>query len=190
MQGKYIFTIGHGARDISEFFQLLIKYEIEYLVDVRSYPYSKYHPSYNREIIAEHGKSYGVKYLFMGDSLGGRPKDKSCYSTEKDEEGKSKVLYNEIKKKDFFINSINRLVVANNKKIKIACMCSELKPCECHRSKLIGEVLLLDKNIVSYHIDEHGNLKSQAEVINEITKGKNTVDLFGNEIEFQSIGKY
>lgn len=190
MQDKYIFTIGHGARKISDFFNLLKKYEIEYLIDVRSYPYSKYHPDFNRKNLEESSKSYKIKYLFMGDSLGGRPKDKSCYSDDTDEEGKSQVLYNEIKKKDFFINSIDRLVVANNKKIRIACMCSELKPCECHRSKLIGEVLLLDKNIISYHIDENGNLKSQTDVINEITKGKNTVDLFGDELEFQSIGKY
>ncbi|HDX1087392.1 hypothetical protein V0I11_00380 [Pasteurella multocida] len=94
-----------------------------------------------------------------------------------------------LKKKDFFINSIERLVVANNKKIKIACMCSELNPCDCHRSKLIGEVLY-NKNISTYHIDEKGLLKSQNEVINEITKGKNTISLFGDEIEFKSIGKY
>ncbi|MEB3464351.1 DUF488 domain-containing protein, partial [Pasteurella multocida] len=162
---------------------------INFLVDVRSSPYSKYYPDFNRENLKIISLQYQIKYVFMGDTLGGRPDDPTCYSSEKDKEGKSQVLYNEIKKKDFFINSIERLVVANNKKIKIACMCSELNPCDCHRSKLIGEVLY-NKNISTYHIDEKGLLKSQNEVINEITKGKNTISLFGDEIEFKSIGKY
>ncbi|HDR1663142.1 TPA: DUF488 domain-containing protein, partial [Pasteurella multocida] len=105
------------------------------MVDVRSSPYSKYYPDFNRENLKIISLQYQIKYVFMGDTLGGRPDDPTCYSSEKDKEGKSQVLYNEIKKKDFFINSIERLVVANNKKIKIACMCSELNPCDCHRSK-------------------------------------------------------
>lgn len=190
MEEKYIFTIGHGGRSIAEFFSLLNKYEIQYLIDVRSSPYSKYFPHFNQQNLDVVSKKYGVKYIFMGDTLGGRPKDPSCYSSEKDKEGRSQVLYNEIKKKDFFINALERLVTANNKGIRIACMCSELNPCDCHRSKLIGEALFLEKNIISHHIDEKGGLKTQNDVIGEITKGKNTKDLFGNELEFQSKGKY
>lgn len=190
MSDKFIFSIGHGGRKIEDFFSLLKENEIKYLVDVRSYPYSKYYPEYNKENIDIVSKKYDIKYVFMGDSLGGRPNDRSCYSDDKDENGKAQVLYNEIKKKDFFIHSIERLVVANSKKLKVACMCSELNPCDCHRSKLIGEVLYNDKNIVTYHIDENGLIQTQNDVINILTKGSGTKSLFDGEIEFKSIGSY
>ena len=58
-------------------------------------------------------------------------------------------------------------------------MCSESKPCECHRSKLIGKVLN-SENIVLKHIDEKGKLKDQITVINELNEGLSEFDLFGN----------
>ena len=68
----------------------------------------------------------------MGENLGGRPKDRSCY----DHEGH--VLYEKISEKSFFIEGVNRLKVAYEKNLRVACMCSELNPCDCHRSKLIS----------------------------------------------------
>jgi hypothetical protein len=68
-------------------------------------------------------------------------------------------------------------------------MCSESKPCECHRSKLIGKVLITD-NIVLKHIDEKGKLKDQSTVINELNKGLSQYDLFGNPINTTSRKAY
>ena len=119
----------------------------------------------------------------MGDSIGGRPKDTSCY----DDEGK--VDYEIVKTKDFFIQGIDRLKTAYNKDINVVIMCSESKPCECHRSKLIGRVLSLE-NIVLKHIDEKGKLKDQTSVINELNKGLGEFDLFGNPINATSRKAY
>lgn len=68
-------------------------------------------------------------------------------------------------------------------------MCSESKPEECHRSKLIGQELLR-KNISINHIVSEKRTKSQSAVMNELTKGKGTVDLFGNEMDFTSRKSY
>jgi hypothetical protein len=67
-------------------------------------------------------------------------------------------------------------------------MCSEGKPEECHRSKLIGETLVRE-NIEVGHIDENGNLLSHEEVIARLHRGQFT--LFGPaDRAFRSRKKY
>ena len=161
---KPLYTIGHGNRKSEDFLALLKEFGIEYLIDVRSQPYSKFNPQYNQNDLKFFLERNGIKYVFMGDNIGGRPKDTSCYDNE------GKVDYEAVKTKEFFINGIERLKTAYNKDINVVIMCSESKPCECHRSKLIGRVLNTDK-IILKHIDENGKVKDQATVINEVNKG-------------------
>ncbi|MBU1370076.1 MAG: DUF488 domain-containing protein, partial [Bacteroidetes bacterium] len=94
-----------------------------------------------------------------------------------------------IKEKEFFKTGLERLTTANEKQIRLAIMCSESKPEECHRSKLIGQELL-KKDISLNHIISNLRIKSQQDVMNELTKGKGTVDLFGQEIDFTSRKSY
>jgi uncharacterized protein (DUF488 family) len=183
MTKKPLYTIGHGNRKLDDFLALLKEFGIEYLIDVRSQPYSKFNPQYNQNDLKFFLERNGIKYVFMGDNIGGRPKDTSCYDNE------GKVDYEAVKTKDFFINGIERLKTAYNKDINVVIMCSESKPCECHRSKLIGRVLNTD-NIILKHIDENGKVKDQATVINELNKGLSAIDLFGNPINVTSRKAY
>lgn len=183
MEKTCIYTIGHGNRRKDDFIALLKKYDIDYLVDVRTTPYSRFNEHFNQRNIQQSLGDCNINYVFMGDTLGGRPSDPSCY----DETGK--VDYNILQAKDFFKQGIVRLITANEKNIKIALMCSESNPCDCHRSKLIGRVLSEHK-IKVVHIDEIANLKNQIQVINEINKGNPEVDLFGNTINFTSNKTY
>lgn len=180
---KPLYTIGHGNRKSEDFLALLKEFGIEYLIDVRSQPYSKFNPQYNQNELKFFLERNGIKYVFMGDNIGGRPKDTSCY----DDEGK--VDYEAVKTKEFFINGVERLKTAYNKDINVVIMCSESKPCECHRSKLIGRVLNTE-NIILKHIDENGKVKDQATVINELNKGLSAIDLFGNPINVTSRKAY
>jgi uncharacterized protein (DUF488 family) len=180
---KPLYTIGHGNRKSEDFLALLKEFGIEYLIDVRSQPYSKFNPQYNQNDLKFFLERNGIKYVFMGDNIGGRPKDTSCYDNE------GKVDYEAVKTKEFFINGIERLKTAYNKDINVVIMCSESKPCECHRSKLIGRVLNTD-NIILKHIDENGKVKDQATVINELNKGLSAIDLFGNPINVTSRKAY
>ena len=142
---KQIYTIGHGNRKSEDFLTLLKHYEIQYLIDVRSQPYSKFNPQYNQNELKFFLERNNIKYIFMGDSIGGRPDDKSCYDFE------GKVDYEIVKTKDFFKNGIERLKTAYEKDFNVVIMCSESKPCECHRSKLIGKVLNTDKIILKHN---------------------------------------
>lgn len=183
MRNPSLYTIGHGNRKIDEFLDLLKDFGIAYLIDVRSQPYSKFNPQFNQNDLKFFLENNGIKYVFMGDSIGGRPKDITCY----DEDGK--VDYEKVKTKDFFIDGIERLKTASSKNINVVIMCSESKPCECHRSKLIGRVLQTDK-IILQHIDEKGKLKDQVTVINELNKGYSEVDLFGTPMNVTSRKAY
>jgi uncharacterized protein (DUF488 family) len=183
MEKKPLYTIGHGNRKPEDLLALLKEFGIEYLIDVRSQPYSKFNPKFNQNELKYFLEMNGIKYVFMGEAIGGRPKDTTCYDTE------GKVNYEVVKTKDFFLNGIDRLKTAYNKNISVVIMCSESKPCECHRSKLIGKVLSLE-NIVLKHIDEKGKLKNQSTVINEVNKGLSEYDLFGNPINATSRKAY
>jgi uncharacterized protein (DUF488 family) len=183
MKKQPIYTIGHGNRKPEDFLQLLNKFGIQYLIDVRSLPYSKFNPQYNQTEMRFFLERHGIKYVFMGDNIGGRPKDQSCYDFE------GKVDYDILQRKEFFIEGIARLKTAFLKGLNVCLMCSESDPCECHRSKLIGRVLLNDKVILE-HIDEFGKLKDQVTVINILNKGLSDVDLFGNRINSTSRKSY
>ena len=111
----------------------------------------------------------------MGDTIGGRPdktKHRNCYNED------GLVDYEVFKVQDFFLKGIERLKIAYEKEINAVIMCSESKPCECHRSKLIGRVLQTEKVFLK-HIDEKGKIKDQTTVISELNKGKAEINLFG-----------
>lgn len=183
MKNTTIYSIGHGSKDINNFITELQSFKIQYLLDIRSKPFSRWHPQFNKEDLKHSLESSSIKYLYVGDSLGGLPDDKSCYNKN------GKVVYDSIKEKDFFKSGLDRLITANKKNINVAIMCSESKPEECHRSKLIGQELL-EKNISINHIITKDIIKPQEVVINELTKGMGTIDIFGKPINFSSRKSY
>lgn len=183
MKDTTIYSIGHGNKKIEDFISELKSFKIQFLLDIRSKPFSKWNPQFNQAALDLELKNNGINYVFVGDTLGGLPEDRSCYDYN------GKVVYDLIKEKDFFKKGLERLTTANEKGINLAIMCSESKPEECHRSKLIGQELI-NKEISLKHIVSEKRIKLQETVMNELTKGKGTVDLFGNEIDFTSRKSY
>jgi uncharacterized protein (DUF488 family) len=174
-----IYTIGYGARTIDAFVQLLKANRIAYLLDVRSAPYSRYKPEFSRVALEEELRRQGLQYVYMGDRLGGRPDDPDCYAD-------GKVLYDQVKQKDFFLEGLSRVRKAFEQGRRVVLMCSEGKPENCHRSVLIGETLT-DLNIPVLHIDENDDLRTQAEIIARRTGGQ--LSLLG-EHSFTSRKRY
>lgn len=183
MTDSTIYSIGHGNKKIDDFVNELKSFNIFFLLDIRSKPYSKWSPHFNQNQLEFELKKHKIKYVFVGDSLGGLPEDRSCYDYN------GKVVYDFIKDKDFFKEGLKRLTTANEKQINIAIMCSESNPSECHRSKLIGQELL-KQDISIKHIITEFKFKSQELVMAELTNGNGLVDLFGNVTEFTSRKAY
>lgn len=166
-----IYTIGYGARDMHSFLGVLQSNQIQYLIDVRSSPYSRYKPEFSKHALQTALRANGIRYLFLGDTLGGRPADDACYTDGKPD-------YEKLAGKPAFQGSINRLLTASHQGQRVALMCSEGKPENCHRSKLIGQVLT-EKGIEVLHIDEVDAILSQKDILlrmGEIPVEENHVD--------------
>jgi uncharacterized protein (DUF488 family) len=173
-----LYTIGYGAREIDDFIAVLRRYEIDYLIDVRSRPYSRYKPDFSRQALSSHLNAAGIRYVFMGDTLGGQPDDESCYVD-------GKVDYERVKSKPFFQHGLERLHEAERQGLCVALMCSEGKPEQCHRSKLIGKSLQ-DQRLEVAHIDENDRLVGQEDVMLRLHGGQRT--LF--DLEYTSRKRY
>jgi uncharacterized protein (DUF488 family) len=172
MSPSPIFTIGYGAREIEEFIDLLNVHHISFLLDVRSKPYSRYKPDFSKEALDNHLQAHGIRYVFMGDTLGGQPDDRTCYGED------GKVDYEKCRNKPFFLQGIERVQKAWSQQIRIVLMCSEGKPEMCHRSKLIGPALVAE-GIEVAHIDENNQIISQDDVMLRLHKGQPS--LFGDD---------
>ena len=164
MSEGVIYTIGYGTRSLDELVATLRRYNVEYLADVRSQPYARHKPEFAKAALEQALREAGLRYVFMGDALGGRPKDPQFYSGDK-------VDYVKLREAPFYKEGIARLQTALDKGLVLALMCSEGKPQECHRSKLVGATLEA-MGIEVRHIDEQGALKTQAETLDEITHGQ------------------
>ncbi|MFO7664396.1 MAG: DUF488 domain-containing protein [Chloroflexota bacterium] len=173
MDQSPIFTIGYGARDIDQFLATLQQYEIAYLIDVRSRPYSRYKPDFSKDNLEAHLRWIGVRYVYMGDSLGGLPADRDCYDTD------GKVDYHKVGEKQFYRDGLARLAKAYSQGLRLTLMCSEGKPELCHRSKLIGKSLK-ESGVPVAHIDENDRVIEQEEVGLRLTGGQPS--LFGDDL--------
>lgn len=158
-----IYSIGHGTKSIDEFLKELRSFDIKYLIDVRSSPFSKWASQYNQnELKLQLGQSR-ITYVYMGDVIGGRPISDDCY----DEEGFFD--YKKMAQLPAFQEGLKRLVEANRQSIHIAVMCSESDPSQCHRSKLIGRELYAQYDIDMKHIINEGKYISEEQIIINLT---------------------
>ena len=159
-----LYSIGHGQKPLDEFCEELISFGIQYVIDVRSSPFSKWAPQYNQKEINLYLRSNGIVYAYMGNTIGGRPINEFCY----DEEGHFD--YQKMAQEPSFKEGLLRLVNANERQFNVAVMCSESDPSQCHRSKLIGRELYENYHINMKHIVSADEFIDEVHVIMKLTK--------------------
>jgi uncharacterized protein (DUF488 family) len=160
-----LLTLGYGKRSIDETIVLLRQHDIGFLVDLRSAPYSRYHPDFSHDALKRHLSEHGIAYLFLGEELGGRPKDPACYDAQ------GRVDYAAVRTRPAFQQGIERLRTAWEQGRRVALLCSEARPEQCHRSKLVGAALV-EEGIEVLHLDEDDTALSQAEVMARLQDGQ------------------
>ena len=144
-----LLTIGYGSqRSFDDFVTLLLNHGVNYLVDVRTKPFSKFRPEFSQEPLTANLRRSGVTYVLLGETLGGRPSDPTCYTN-------GKVDYGKVRERDWFAEGLARLETGWREGHRIAIMCAESAPERCHRTKLVGEALA-DRGVSVSHIDESG----------------------------------
>jgi len=154
-----IYTIGHSSHSIESFLNLLISQGIEVLVDVRSSTFSRFAPQYNSKSLRAFLIEKGIKYLYLGNELGGRPTDRQYYDLD------GHVLYNLLAESPLFFKGISRLVEGLDK-CTIALLCAEEDPSGCHRRLLVGRILR-ERGISVLHIRGDGSVQTEEELFEE-----------------------
>ena len=150
------FTIGHSNHAIEAWLALLAQHGVEVVVDARSSPYSKYVPQFDKELMQRSLEQAGIRYLFLGEELGGRPSNPAYY------DAKGRVLYSRLRDDARFQAAIGRLE-SGMERFRVALLCGEEDPAHCHRRLLIGRVLT-ERGHTMLHIRGDGRLESDETV--------------------------
>ncbi len=154
-----VYTIGHSTNSIQRFVALLRQHSITAVCDVRSMPYSRMNPQFNREALSRSLESAGIKYAFLGKELGARSEDKDCYRN-------GQVQYELLAQTDLFKQGIQR-VETGAANYRVALMCAEREPLSCHRSILVSRKLTEDGLSVR-HILGDGQLEDHEHAVKRL----------------------
>lgn len=174
-----IYTVGHSNHPIAHFLKLLQGRGVTLLADVRSTPYSRFNPQFRRDALIESLAQQGIEYLFLGQELGARSKDPSCYDD-------GRVSYRKLAATDLFRQGIDRLLTAA-KSHTVAIMCAEKDPLDCHRTILVARELVRRGETVS-HILASGELESHEQAMERLREKLKLEpnDLFGDDVNEQA----
>ena len=169
---RAIYTIGHSTHSIDTFISLLAKHDIDAVADVRSVPYSRWQPQFNRDSLRAGLEEHGIDYVFLGTELGARTEDRRCY-----EDGR--VSYRLLAKTPLFQSGIEWLRRGYRHKT-VALMCAEKNPIECHRTILVGRELD-ERGIDVQHILSDGQVESHSVTMKGLVSdlGLSQPSLFG-----------
>lgn len=168
-----IYTIGHSTHSIEKLVNLLTVHHITSVADVRSYPYSRFAPQFNRENLQVALRTAGISYVFLGRELGARPKDRTCYV-------EGTVHYDRLARTKLFQEGLNR-IVEGVRRHRIALLCAEKDPLTCHRAILVCRHLV-NRDIKAQHILEDSQLESHDKALTRLLKDLDLpeCDLFRN----------
>ena len=148
-----IFTVGHSAAEFSAFLGLLQRHDVKLVADVRSKPQSARHPHFDGIEMESTLRGAGIRYLFMGEELGGRPDDTKAYR------GDGLVDYRSRRKSRAFQAGLER-VLQETEKVELALMCAEEDPLSCHRFLMICPEIVV-AGIQPMHIRKGGVIETQ-----------------------------
>lgn len=173
-----VLTIGHSTHALEVFTGLLRRHRVSAVADVRSAPYSRFNPQFNRELLIEALEVEGIRYVFLGRELGGRSDDPACY-----EDGR--IRYDRVAATESFRSGLDR-VVDGAARYRIALMCAEKEPLECHRTLLVARALD-EQGVDVAHIHADGGLEPHQSAMDrllDIQKLPHKGDLSGTREDF------
>lgn len=171
-----VFTIGHSTQPIEKFISLLKRYDISAIADVRSAPYSRHNPQFNREALRDSLKQESISYVFLGKELGARSEDECCYVH-------NKVSYQRLAETELFKDGIKR-VVEGARTYRVALMCAEKDPLDCHRTILVARELAKE-DVKVIHVLQNGALESHDAAMSRLVEqlGIGEEDMFRSKEE-------
>ena len=156
-----VYTIGHSTHSIEKFIELLKQASITAVSDVRSRPYSRINPQFNRESLKKALRAQTIEYVFLGNELGARSDDQSCYRN-------GQIQYDLLAQTQLFKHGIDR-VKEGVRSFRVALMCAEKEPLECHRTILIARKLV-EQGVNVRHILADGGIEDHEHAIRRLVQ--------------------
>jgi uncharacterized protein (DUF488 family) len=166
-----VLTVGHSTHSWEEFVALLRSAGVTAVADVRTSPYSRHFPHFNRDELREELRLDGISYVFLGKELGGRPAERKFYCD-------GIADYEKMASATEFSTGLDR-VVEGAKKYRVALMCSEHDPLDCHRCLLVGRALA-ERGVRVSHILSNGKIVSHTKIEDKLLEisGRSADDFF------------
>ncbi|HEY6483819.1 MAG TPA: DUF488 domain-containing protein [Steroidobacteraceae bacterium] len=170
-------TIGHSNHPIGRFTALLRRHRIGTVADVRSIPYSRFHPQFRRERLQAALTAEGIGYVFLGGQLGARSLDPACHDAQ------GRVSYARLAATPAFVEGLERLSELMVQD-RVALMCAERDPLDCHRTILIARELARRGMHIS-HILADGSLEAHDAAMQRLAQRLKltATDLFRSDAE-------
>ncbi len=156
MSASIVWTVGHSNLELDEFVDLVTRERIDFLVDVRSFPFSRFAAQFNRDVLQPAISDRGIAYLFLGKALGGRPARDDHYDAS------GHALYGPMAEEPRFQAAVAKLLHGAQRH-RLALMCSCGEPLDCHRRLLVGKVLC-ERGAELRHIRRDGSIEVERSV--------------------------
>jgi uncharacterized protein (DUF488 family) len=128
---------------------------------VRSTPYSRRNPQFNSKPLAAALEAKAIAYVSLGKELGARSEDPACYEA-------GRVQYRRLAQTDLFSQGIER-VLAGAQRYRVALMCAEKEPLDCHRTLLVSRALEAHGASIT-HILADGSVESNHDTMLRLVK--------------------
>ena len=153
---RAILTIGHSRHPIDRFLGLLRQHGVEVVVDARSQPASRFSPQFARKALERAVADAGLRYVFLGQALGGRPPDRACYDAD------GKLDHDRVERLDVYQRGIDQLL-DEAARSQVCVLCAEEDPAHCHRRLLIARTLVR-RGVEVQHIRGSGAIEPETEL--------------------------
>lgn len=151
-----VLTIGHSTHSLDTFVALLQGHQVTAVADVRSSPFSRHTPQFNKNPLRDALRDYGIQYVFLGRELGARSSDANCYVD-------GRVQYARLAEADLFQEGVRR-ILSGAQTQRVALMCAEKDPLDCHRTVLVSR-RLVDEGVRVDHILVDGSAESHGDAM-------------------------
>jgi uncharacterized protein (DUF488 family) len=166
-----LFTLGHSVMQSSTFLEILQRLGISLVIDVRSKPQSYRFPHFDQVELEKTLSTGGIRYLFLGEELGGRPEDPKVYRSD------GLMDYRTWRKSRPFRDGIER-VLKEFAKSDLVLMCAEEDPLNCHRFLMICPELVI-LGVEPCHIRKGGVIETQREAEDRLLQSQKLTAVAG-----------
>lgn len=170
-----LFTVGHSNLEAEALLELLRGAGVTAVADVRSSPYSRRLPQFNRPALEATLRAGGIAYVFLGAELGGRPSSQELYDAE------GWADYERVRRTDEFHDGLDR-VSRGLRRYAVALMCGEEDPLDCHRGLMITPALK-ERGLSPLHLRRGGRIETTAQMEERLQNETGLGGLFAESLE-------